>query len=265
MSATTADPVRVACDAGLVTITLSRPEAANALNTALKHALLAAIREAASNRAARAVLLRAEGRHFCVGQDLAEHADALNQSPESAMGTIAEHYNPLITALAGLEIPVVAAINGACVGAGFGLALAADIRIAAADASFATAFTGIGLASDSGLSYSLVRGLGESRATGLLMLGDKVTAEQAEMWGLVHRRVPAAQLAETARVVATRLANGPTAAYTAVKDLVRNGAADLPDALEREREIQERLGATDDHRTAVSAFLAKTTPEFKGR
>ncbi|MFD8249611.1 MULTISPECIES: enoyl-CoA hydratase-related protein [Nocardia] len=265
MSATTTEPVLVESVAGLVTLTLARPDAANALDTALKEALLAAVRGVAENPDARALLLRAEGKHFCVGQDLAEHAKVLRDSPERAMCTIAEHYNPLIGALAGLEIPVVAAVNGACVGAGFGMALAADIRVAADNASFAAAFTGIGLASDSGLSHALVRSLGVSHATGLLMLGDKITAEQAEKWGLVYERVPAAELDDTARALAVRLASGPTAAYRAVKYLVRNGPPDLSGALERERAVQRELGATSDHRNAVVAFLNKTTPVFTGR
>ncbi|MEV5652390.1 enoyl-CoA hydratase-related protein [Nocardia sp. NPDC052254] len=265
MSTSTTGPVIVESDNGLVTVTLDRPEAANALDNNLKQALLDAVRAVAADPAARAVLLRARGKHFCVGQDLAEHAEALDNGADSAMRTIAEHYNPLIEALAALRIPVVAAVNGACVGAGFGLALAADIRIAGDNASFATAFTGIGLASDSGLSHALIRSLGASHAMGLLMLGDKVSAEQAEDWGLVHRRVPADQLDDAARSLAARLAEGPTAAFRAVKDLVRHGAPDLPGALERERTVQEELGATDDHRAAVSAFLAKSAPVFTGR
>ncbi|MFF0452852.1 enoyl-CoA hydratase/isomerase family protein [Nocardia africana] len=265
MSVITTGPVIVESDNGLVTITLARPEAANALDTAVKVALLDAVREVAADSAARALLLRADGKHFCVGQDLAEHAKALGVGVDSAMGTIAEHYNPLIAALAALQVPVVAAVNGACVGAGFGLALAADIRVAAENASFATAFTGIGLASDSGLSHALVRSLGASQAMGLLMLGDKVSAEQAQQWGLVHRCVPAGKLDDTARALAARLAAGPTAAFRAVKDLVHHGAPDLLGALERERTVQEELGATDDHRAAVAAFLAKSTPVFTGR
>ncbi|WP_040842008.1 enoyl-CoA hydratase-related protein [Nocardia brevicatena] len=265
MSTPTTDPVLVESAAGLVTITLARAEAANALNTAVKEALLAAVRKVGEDSTARAVLLRAEGKHFCVGQDLAEHADALRAGPGPAMSTIAEHYNPLITALAELDIPVIAAVNGACVGAGLGLALAADIRVAADNATFATAFTGIGLASDSGLSHALTRSLGAGRAAGLLLLGDKITAEQAESWGLVHRRVPATELAQTARTIAARLAAGPTAAYRAVKDLIRHSDDELDGALERERAVQEELGATDDHRNAVAAFLDKTTPVFTGR
>jgi 2-(1,2-epoxy-1,2-dihydrophenyl)acetyl-CoA isomerase len=265
MSVPANPPVLVEFEAGLATLTLARADAANALNTELKEALLAAVHRVAGSPDVRAVLLRAEGKHFCVGQDLAEHAAALRQSPERAMSTIAEHYNPLIAALAGLEVPVVAAVNGACVGAGFGLALAADIRVAADNASFATAFTGIGLASDSGLSYSLLRSLGASHATGLLLLGDKVTAEQAATWGLVHRLVPAAELDETARTLAARLATGPTAAYRAVKSLIRGSGQELPGVLENERAIQEELGATDDHRNAVASFLDKATPVFTGR
>lgn len=249
---------------GLATITLARPSASNALDLALKTALLDAVRATAGDASVRAVLLRAEGRNFCVGQDLAEHSAALDADPSTAMSTVGEHYNPLVRALAELEIPVIVAISGACVGAGFGLALAGDIRIAGESAKFATAFTGIGLASDSGLSHTLVRAVGHSRATGLLLLGDRVTAAQALEWGLVHRVVADDEVDSAATTLARAIAAGPTAAYREVKALLRVGDTSLAATLELERAAQERLGASADHRTAVTAFLTKTAPVFTG-
>ncbi|WP_369027682.1 enoyl-CoA hydratase/isomerase family protein [Nocardia farcinica] len=252
-------------EAALATLTLRRAAASNALDLATKNDLLAAVTRIAADETVRAVLLTAEGKNFCVGQDLGEHVDALRADPATAMDTVGAHYNPLLRALADLPVPVVVAIRGACVGAGLGLALAADIRVAGNGAKFATAFTGIGLAADSGLSHTLVRALGASRAAGLMLLGDRFTAEQALAWGLIHRLVADDDVDATAAELATTLAHGPTAAYRQVKQLLRAESADLADALERERVAQEALGASRDHRAAVEAFLTKTAPVFEGR
>lgn len=247
---------------GVVTLTLQRP----ALDRAVKEDLLAAVRRTAEDASARAVVLTGTGRAFCVGQDLAEHAAALRADPVSALGTVREHYNPVVRALAGLRVPVVVAVNGTCVGAGLGLALTGDLRVAAAGARFGTAFTGIGLAADSGLSSSLVHCIGASRASELVLLGEPFTAEQARDWGLVHRVVPAPDVLRAATELARRLAAGPTAAYAEVKALLRDGAiAPLDDVLEAEAAAQERLATTADHRHAVEAFLAKQQPVFEGR
>ena len=258
------DVIGLSVDAGLATITLSRAGASNALDRAVKEQLLAAVEKVAGDDSVRALLLAAEGKNFCVGQDLAEHVAGLEADPAHAMDTVAEHYNPLLRALAGVRVPVVVAINGACVGAGLGIALAGDIRIAGEGAKFATAFTGIALAGDSGLSHTLVEALGASRATGLMMLGDRFTAAQALDWGLVHRVVPDAELGDAAAALARQLADGPTAAYAQVKSLVSAASAGLSEALEREREAAEALGQSKDHRSAVDAFLAKTAPTFEG-
>ncbi|SED02759.1 enoyl-CoA hydratase-related protein [Rhodococcus koreensis] len=258
------DVIGLSVDAGLATITLRRAGASNALDRAVKEQLLAAVEKVAGDDSVRALLLAAEGKNFCVGQDLAEHVAGLEADPAHAMDTVAEHYNPLLRALAGVRVPVVVAINGACVGAGLGIALAGDIRIAGEGAKFATAFTGIALAGDSGLSHTLVEALGASRATGLMMLGDRFTAAQALDWGLVHRVVPDAELGDAAAALARQLADGPTAAYAQVKSLVSAASAGLSEALEREREAAEALGQSKDHRSAVDAFLAKRTPIFEG-
>ncbi|OUC76315.1 enoyl-CoA hydratase-related protein [Gordonia lacunae] len=250
---------------GLATITLARPAAHNALDAGMKTAFLDAVGKAAASPEIRAVLLTAEGKNFCVGQDLGDHVAALDADPATAMETVAEHYNPLIRALAALRVPVVVAIPGACVGAGWGIALAGDIRVAGERTSFATAFSGIGLASDSGLSHSLVQNLGASRAGALLLLGDKVTAAQALEWGLVHRVVADDDVRAAALDIAQRLASGPTAAYGEVKSLVGASAAGLDAALDRERDAQVALGQTADHKAAVAAFLAKEKPVFTGR
>ncbi|WP_072802771.1 enoyl-CoA hydratase-related protein [Rhodococcoides yunnanense] len=256
--------VRFEISDGLATITLARPQAHNALDVATKVAFRSAV-ESAAQKDVRAVLITAEGKNFCVGQDLGEHVAALEADPSTAMDTVGTHYNPLIRAIASLEAPVVVAIPGACVGAGLGIALAGDIRVAGTSTSFATAFTGIGLASDSGLSYALVEALGSSRATGLMLLGDKVTADQALDWGLVHRVVGDDEIQQTALTIARTLAAGPTQAFLQVKSLVGASAAGLFDALDREAKAQTALGSTADHKAAVDAFLAKRKPVFTGR
>ncbi|AWK76054.1 enoyl-CoA hydratase (plasmid) [Rhodococcus oxybenzonivorans] len=257
--------VRLDVSDGLATITLARPDAHNALDAATKVAFQGAVDTAAGNSTVRAVLVTAEGKNFCVGQDLGEHVTALEADPSTAMDTVGVHYNPLISALKNIAVPVVVAIPGACVGAGLGIALVGDIRVAGTKSSFATAFTGIGLASDSGLSHSLVESLGASRASALILLGDKISAEQALHWGLVHRVVPDDEVLATAEALAVKLAAGPTEAYRQVKSLVRASASGLSDALDRELAAQKHLGQTTDHKAAVDAFLSKQKPVFTGR
>jgi 2-(1,2-epoxy-1,2-dihydrophenyl)acetyl-CoA isomerase len=169
-------------------------------------------------------------------------------------------------ALAAIRVPVVVGINGACVGAGLGLALAGDLRVAAAGAKVGTAFTGIGLSSDSALASRLVHSVGMSRATELLLLPEPVTAETALEWGLVHRVVESGEVLDVARALATRLAHGPTAAYRAVKTVLASAATDtLEGTLALEARLQSELGGTADHSEAVEAFLAKRPPVFSGR
>ena len=156
-------------------MTLNRPERRNALTLELKDALVAALDGVAADDAVRAVVLAGSGKSFCVGQDLAEHAEALRADPRSAFATVEAHYNPIVRALAAMPKPVVAAVNGGAVGAGLGFALACDLRVTAEGATFATAFAAIGLTADSGLSACLVHSLGHARATELMLLGEPST------------------------------------------------------------------------------------------
>ncbi|MFF2655479.1 enoyl-CoA hydratase/isomerase family protein [Streptomyces sp. NPDC058045] len=258
--------VDYARDGAVALITLNRPRAGNALDTVMKGALRDALHRAGGDDSVRAVLIAAEGRSFCVGQDLKEHAAALEQGPETALATVREDYNPLIEAVHALRVPVLAAVEGACVGAGLGLALAADLRIAGEGAGFATAFAGIGLAADSGLSAALARAVGPSRALGLFLLGDTVRGPDAVVCGLAHRMVPDGTAREEALTLARQLAEGPTLAYGEIKTLLREaGSSELPAVLEREAASQVRLGATEDHRLAVATFLERGKPTFHGR
>ena len=258
---TTASTVTRDDAGGVATLTLQRP----ALSHALRTDLLAAVEEVAADEKVRAVLITGTGRAFCVGQDLAEHLESLRGNAATSLNVVAEEYNPLILALAGLRVPVVVGINGACAGAGLGVALAGDLRIAAAGVKFTTAFTGVGLSSDSALAARLVHCVGGSRAAQLLLTPDPFTAETAEQWGLVHRVVPAEQVLPEAQALAARLAAGPTAAYRAMKTVLATAATDsLEQTLALEARLQAELGRTADHREAVEAFLAKRAPEFTG-
>jgi 2-(1,2-epoxy-1,2-dihydrophenyl)acetyl-CoA isomerase len=247
---------------GVATLTLQQP----ALTSRLRAELLDAVTAVSADASVRAVLLTGTGRAFCLGQDLGEHVEVLRSGSADSLGVVAAEYNPLLLALAAVGVPVVVGVNGACAGAGLGLALAGDLRVAAAGAKFSTAFTGIGLSSDSAVAARLVHCVGGSRATELLLLAEPFTAETAVGWGLVHRVVPAEQVQAEAQALAVRLASGPTAAYRAVKTVLAGAGTDsLAETLAREAQLQSGLGATADHREAVEAFLAKRPARFTGR
>jgi 2-(1,2-epoxy-1,2-dihydrophenyl)acetyl-CoA isomerase len=256
------DTVTRTYEGGVATLTLLRP----GLSHALRQDLLAAVQEVARDESVRAVLLTGTGRAFCVGQDLAEHIESLRSNAATSLSVVEDEYNPLILALSALRLPVVVGINGACAGAGLGIALAGDLRVAAASSKFTTAFAGVGLSSDSALAARLVHCVGGSRAAQLLLTPDPFTAETAEQWGLVHRVVPADEVLTEAQALAARLANGPTAAYRAMKAVLATAATDsLEETLALEARLQTRLGQTADHREAVEAFLEKRAPDFTGR
>ncbi|GAA4901974.1 enoyl-CoA hydratase/isomerase family protein [Streptomyces coeruleoprunus] len=259
-----ADTVLYEVSDGLATITINRPDAMNAMNTEAKVALRDALEAAGADPAVRAVLLTATGRAFCVGQDLKEHVESL--ATGDAMRTVREHYNPIVRAITSMPKPVVAGVNGVAAGAGFGFALAADYRVVADTASFNTSFAGVALTADSGMSWTLPRLVGPSRAADLLLFPRSLSAQEAYELGLVNKLVPAADLAEEATAVARTLAAGPTLAYAAIKESMAYGAGHtLDEALAKEDELQTRAGASEDHRIAVEAFLAKERPKYVGR
>ncbi|HEY8479636.1 MAG TPA: enoyl-CoA hydratase-related protein [Spirillospora sp.] len=250
---------------GVATITLNRPDGMNALTAPMKELLRETLDRAAADSAARAVLLTGAGRAFCAGQDLREHGDNL-AAGRGLDDTVRRHYNPLVLAITGMRKPVVAAVNGVAAGAGASLAFACDLIVASDRARFATAFTGIGLAPDSGMSWTLQRLVGRAKAAELLLLGEPVKADEALRIGLVNRVVPADELAPASVELARRLAEGPTAAYGAVKAALDHAAVhDLASALEREAELQDECVKTNDHVNATEAFLKKQQPVFEGR
>jgi 2-(1,2-epoxy-1,2-dihydrophenyl)acetyl-CoA isomerase len=265
-----ADTVLYEVTDGLATITLNRPDSMNALNIETKVALRDSLRQAADDTAVRAVLLIGSGRAFCVGQDLKEHIGLLATAHEtgggSTMSTVREHYNPIVTAITEMPKPVVAGVNGVAAGAGAGFAFAADYRVVADTAAFNTSFAGVALTADSGVSWTLPRLIGGGRAADLLLFPRSVSAQEALELGIANKVVPAAELAAEATETARRLAEGPTAAYAAIKESLAYGAGHgLADTLAKEDELQTRAGASEDHQIAVEAFVKKEKPKYVGR
>jgi 2-(1,2-epoxy-1,2-dihydrophenyl)acetyl-CoA isomerase len=259
------DTVRYTVDGSVASITLNRPEARNSLNVETKTELLAAARRAASDEQIRAVILTGEGRGFCAGQDLREHAEGLAAGADP-LDTVLAHYNPIINVITTMPKPVIAAVNGVAAGAGASLALACDFRLAARGASLLMAFARVGLGPDSGASWTLLRLAGPARAAELLMLAEPIDAERAAEFGLFNRVVADDELATAARELGARLAAGPTAAYAAIKEALTFAATHtLPESLEKEAELQSLLGKTADHHAATNAFVHKQPPVFEGR
>ena len=259
------DAVLLDVTGAVATITLNRPESMNSLTVEAKVALNEAVGAVASDPRVRALVLTGSGRAFCVGQDLREHAALLDAGDPAPLSTVTEHYNPLVTALAALPFPTIAALNGTAAGAGLGIACAMDLRIGAAGSRYTTAFAGIGLTADSGLSWTLPRLVGAGRAAALLLLAEPFTADQALEMGLLNIVVPHDQVLPVATELAVRLAAGPTAAYACIKQSLSFGAGHgFLDTLAKEDELQTRAGATADHHAAVRSFLAKQPPVFAG-
>jgi len=258
--------VLVTRKAAVATITLNRPESMNALDTASKEALLDAVRAAAEDPEVRAVVLTGTGRGFCTGQDLKEHVALIAADDPAPLDTVVEHYNPIVTAMATMPKPVIAAVNGMAAGAGASFAFAADFRIAGQSARFLMAFAKIGLSVDSGATWTLPRLIGQARAAEMMLLAQPVDAARALALGLVTEVVPDDELAQRAADLAGQLAAGPTLAYAAIKAALRfSTTSDLPAALANEAEHMASTGRSEDHRAAVQAFVDKTPPNFTGR
>lgn len=253
--------------AGVATLRLNRPKSLNALHRDLVQEMLHALHRLPSQ--ARALLITGQGRAFCSGADLSAgaSADKSNSAQQiDAGGFLETHLNPLLEKLFALPIPVVVAVNGAAAGAGCSLALAGDIVIAAQSAYFLQAFVNIGLVPDVGSTWMLPRLVGRARAQAMMMLGERVAADQALDWGMVYQVVEDSSLMTTASQVALRLARGPTVAY----GLIRQGLREclektLTESLAIERRNQHTAGLTRDFSEGVAAFNAKRPPVFQGR
>ncbi len=253
-------------DDGYATITLNRPERLNSFTAAMHAELRQALARVRADSTVRALLLTGSGRGFCAGQDLEERNVVAGTAPPDLGATIGENCNPLVRGLRELPIPIVCAVNGVAAGAGANVALACDIVLAARSASFIQAFSKIGLIPDCGGTYFLPRLVGDARARALTMLGERLTAEQAEAWGMIWKCVDDAELMSTARNLARQLARGPTRAMAGIKKALDATAANgLIAQLDLERELQRELGRSEDYREGVTAFKEKRQPQFKGR
>jgi 2-(1,2-epoxy-1,2-dihydrophenyl)acetyl-CoA isomerase len=256
-------------EAGVLTLTLNRPERMNALNIPLPEALQRAVQRAAADDDCRVVMLTGAGKGFCAGADLSERAMALGEGRPDLGESLDKRFNPLIRAMRSLPKPIVCAVNGAAAGAGANLALACDIVLAAKSAKFLQAFARIGLVPDVGGTWILPRLVGDARARALMMLADPVGAEEAAAWGMIYRAVDDDQLMGQAREIAGRLAAGPTRAYGLMKRAFAASFVNSLDAqLDLERDLQREAGGTDHFVEGVRAFLEKRQANFgaaKGR
>jgi 2-(1,2-epoxy-1,2-dihydrophenyl)acetyl-CoA isomerase len=250
---------------GVARLTLNRPEKLNSFNTAMHGEVRDALGRVA-REGARVLVLTGAGRGFCAGQDLADRAVAPGGTAVDLGESIEKNYKPLILALRSLPLPVIAAVNGVAAGAGANIALACDLVIAAKSASFVQAFSKLGLVPDSGGTWTLPRLLGNARALGLAMLGEKLPAEQAAAWGLIWRCVDDAELASTVEALAQQLAVAPTRGLARTKQAIyESWQRPLADQLDVERDYQRELGNSADYAEGVAAFIARRTPQFTGK
>ena len=250
-------------DNGVGIIRLNRPAVFNSFNRAMALEVQAALDDCAHDQSIRAIYLSGEGKAFCAGQDLQEVSEPT--SAPSFKTILGEHYNPIIERLRGIEKPIVCGVNGVAAGAGANIALACDITVAAESASFIQAFSKIGLVPDSGGTYFLPRLIGLQKAAALMMLGEKVSAKDAEAMGMIYKTLPDDGFNAAALAIAQHLANMPTKGLGFTKRLLNMSFENiLSEQLEAEDKYQTIAGNTEDYREGVAAFLEKRKPVFRG-
>ena len=245
-------------------LTLSRPEKLNSFNEQMHEEVREVLIKVKSDPV-RALLITGAGRGFCAGQDLGDRRIALGDSSVDLGATIDKYYAPLVRALRGLPIPVVAGVNGVAAGAGANLAFACDLVIAAKSASFIESFAKLGLIPDTGGTYFLPRLVGTARALGAAMLGEKISAEQAAAWGLIWRCVDDAEFPAVIDQIVSHLASAPTKGLARAKQAIYASQANtLDQQLDLERDFMRELGRSHDFQEGVAAFLEKRPPRFTG-
>jgi len=252
---------------GIAKLTLNRPDKLNSFTQAMHLEVRHALALTATDPTARVLVLTGAGRGFCAGQDLADRAVAPGEESKRAdLGeSVEQYYAPLVLSLRALPMPVICAVNGVAAGAGANLALACDIVLAARSASFIEAFCKLGLIPDTGGTYHLPRLIGQARATGLAMLGEKLSAEKAEQWGLIWKCVDDDALMTEAMAMATHFSTAPTKGLAFTKKAFQASYANtLPQQLKLEGEMMRELGYSHDYQEGVSAFMGKRPANFKG-
>lgn len=246
---------------GVATIMMDRATVMNALNTQMRAEIAHAAQAAGTE--ARVLVITGDGRAFCSGQDLSDRANASDIDMER---TLRDEYGPMIRAIYDCPIPTISAVNGAAAGAGANLALAADIVIASESAYFMQAFARIGLIPDAGGTYWMTRSMGMAKAMGAALFADKITARQADDWGLIWEAVPDAEFAAVWQARAQQLASGPTAAYQGIKTSIRSAFNNtIEQQLDLEGKLQGACGRTRDFQEGVVSFLEKRPAKFEGR
>lgn len=261
------DPILQSRSGGLLTLTLNRPDALNALNRPMMEAMRAALAAAAHDPEVRALVITGAGRGFCAGADLMEPTATRPASRGQGISdSMTSHFNPLAREIADFPRPTIAAVNGVAAGGGVGVALACDIVIAARSARFIQVFAPqLGLVPDMGCSWHLPRLVGAARAKGLTLLGDRLTAEDAEKWGLIWACVDDADLMTRAGEIGDKLAAGPTRGLVRTREVLAAAFDnDLAAQLDLERRTQFELGNTPDFAEGVRAFAEKRAPRFTG-
>ncbi len=257
------DTLKIHKENGVAKLTLNRPKSFNSFNRAMAFALIEALENCSNDDEVRAIILTGEGRAFCAGQDLVEATEDNGITFEMILQ---EHYNPIILAIRKNKKPVIAAVNGVAAGAGANIAFACDMTLAKASASFTQAFSKIGLVPDSGGTFFLPRLVGLQRATAMMMLSNKVTAQEAMDMGLIYQAVEDEQFDEAVQKLALKLASMPTKAFAMTKELINAGMSNsLEDQLIMEGKYQVEASQSYDYNEGVSAFLEKRKPEFKGK
>jgi 2-(1,2-epoxy-1,2-dihydrophenyl)acetyl-CoA isomerase len=255
-------------DAGVATLTLNRPEKLNSFTQAMHEEVRDALRRVNADKSVRVMVLTGAGRGFCAGQDLSDRAVSTvpGTRPVDLGDSVEKNYAPLVLALRALPMPVICAVNGVAAGAGANLALACDIVLAASSASFVEVFCKLGLIPDTGGTYFLPRLIGTARAMGLAMLGEKLTADKAEQWGLIWKAVPDAELAAETEKLARHFASAPTQGLAFTKQAIHASTHNtLQQQLTLECAMMSELGRSSDYREGVAAFMEKRAPQFKGK
>lgn len=249
----------------VATIVLSRPESLNSFNEQMHSEVRRALKQVRDGGEARCLLITGAGRGFCSGQDLSDRHVAPDEAPPDLGETLGRNYNPLVLTMRTLEMPVICAVNGVAAGAGVNVALAADLVLAARSAKFIQSFCKVGLLPDSGGTWILPRLVGRARALGIAMLGEPVSAEMAEAWGMIWKCIDDDKLMDEARTLAGHLATQPTAGLGLLKKAMNASSNNsLEEQLYLELKLQRRGGRTHDYREGVSAFMEKRKPDFRG-